>query len=167
MKANHKGKFIHANPQAVLSSALARYQFSTPEIRLLMRQVLGHAVSGRTIKRLVRSAGRRMKRGRPLSTPHIHKGDLNDLIEITSTGTESFNGNTLQFFHQIQQQFRLTPRQYLRWVAKFVRRGKYMMRRCLLCDKFFPSLETGERHCRGCQADRRRLLNEERRSSFG
>jgi hypothetical protein len=47
-----------------------------------------------------------------------------------------------------------------------VRRGKYMMRKCLLCDQFFSSLDSGERHCRECQGDRRRLLNEERRSSF-
>jgi hypothetical protein len=47
-----------------------------------------------------------------------------------------------------------------------VRRGKCMMRKCLLCGGFFPSLDSGERHCRACQGDRRRLLNEERRSSF-
>jgi hypothetical protein len=47
-----------------------------------------------------------------------------------------------------------------------VRRGKCMMRKCLLCDRFFPSQDSGERHCRACHGDRRRLLNEERRSSF-
>jgi hypothetical protein len=47
-----------------------------------------------------------------------------------------------------------------------VRRGKCMMRKCLLCDRFFPSLDSSERHCRACQGDRRRLLNEDRRSSF-
>jgi hypothetical protein len=41
-----------------------------------------------------------------------------------------------------------------------------MMRKCLLCDQLFPSLDSSERHCRACQVDRRRLLNEERRSSF-
>jgi hypothetical protein len=29
-----------------MSLALARYNFSTPEIRVLMRQVLGYALSG-------------------------------------------------------------------------------------------------------------------------
>jgi hypothetical protein len=47
-----------------------------------------------------------------------------------------------------------------------VRRGKCMMRKCLLCDHFFPSLDSAERHCRACRGNRRRLLNEERRSSF-
>jgi hypothetical protein len=41
-----------------------------------------------------------------------------------------------------------------------------MMRKCLLCDQLFPSPDSGERHCRDCQSNRRRLLNEERRSSF-
>jgi hypothetical protein len=91
---------------------------------------------------------------------------VSDLIETTSNGADAFGGNTLQFFHHVQVQFGLTPRQYLIWVAKFVRRGKFMMRKCLLCDQFFASQESGERHCRSCQVDRRRLLNEERRSSF-
>jgi hypothetical protein len=148
-----------------MSLALVRYNFSTPEIRLLMRHVLGHALSGRTIKRLARSAGNVLKRGRPPTTPRLHKGDVTDLIEATSTGIDVF-GNSLQFFHHIQVQFGLTPRQYRIWVAKFVRRGKHMMRKCLLCDQFFASQESGERHCRSCQGDRRRLLNEERHSSF-
>lgn len=166
MKRNFYCKSIHQNPEVIMSLALSRYNFSTPEIRLLLRHVLGHAPSGRTIKRLARSAGHRLKRGRPLTTPKVHKGDLNDLVELTSNGLEACSGNTLQLFHQIQLQFGLTPRQYLKWVAKFVRRGKFMMRRCLLCDRFFPSLDSGERHCRACQRDRRRLLNEERRSPF-
>jgi hypothetical protein len=61
-----------------------------------------------------------MKRGRPPTTPRVHKGDLSDLIEATSNGLEGFNGNTLQFFHHIQVQFGFTPRQYLKWVTKFV-----------------------------------------------
>ncbi len=155
-----------ADPQAVMSLALARYNFSTPEIRVLMRHVLSHAISGRTIKRLVRSSGRHIKRGRPRSTPRIRKGDVNDLIAITAKGPDAFNGNVLQLFQQVQVQFGLTPQQYLKWVANFVRRGKYMMRRCLLCERYFPSMDSGERHCGACRCNRRRLANEERRSSF-
>jgi len=166
MKRNYHSKSIHQKHEVIMSLALSRYNFSTPEIRLLLRQVLGHAPSGRTIKRLARSAGHRLKRGRPLTTPKVHKGDLNDLVELTSNGLEACSGNTLQFFHQIHLQFGLTPRQYLKWVAMFVRRGKCMMRKCLLCDRFFPSVDSGERHCRACQNNRRRLLNEDRRSTL-
>ena len=80
MKIIQKWQSGHANPYAVISLALARYNFSTPEIRVLMRHVLGHAISSRTIKRLVRSSGRHIKRGRPRSTPRIQKGDVNDLV---------------------------------------------------------------------------------------
>jgi hypothetical protein len=166
MKTCRSSKMTHANAHAVMSLGLWRYDFPISEIRMLMRQTLGNAVSGRTIKRLVRSTGRKMKRGRPRSTPRIRRGDLCDLIELTARGLESAGGNALQFFHEIQLQFGLTPRQYLRWVAKCVRRGKCMMRRCLLCGCFFSSLDSGERHCGACQVDRRRLVNEERRSSF-
>jgi hypothetical protein len=151
-------KNIHVDPYVTMSLALSQYHFSTPEIRLLMRHMLGHAISGRTIKRLARSAGNRLKRGRPRTTPRVRKGDMSDLIEAASNGLEGFNGHTLQFFHHIQVQFGLTPCQYLKWVAKFVRRGKCMMRRCLLCDRFFPSQDSGERHCQSCQLNRRRLL---------
>ena len=166
MKRNFRCKSIHQNPEVIMSLALSRYNFSTPEIRLLLRQVLGHALSGRTIKRLARSAGHRLKRGRPLTTPRVHRGELHDLILVTSNGLEECNGNILQFFHHIQRQFGLTPRQYLKWVVKSVRRGKCMMRKCILCDRFFPSLDSGERHCRACQSGRRRLLNEERQYFF-
>lgn len=47
------------------------------EIRLLMRHVLGHALSGRTLKRLARSTGCRLKRGRPPTTPRV--SELQDL----------------------------------------------------------------------------------------
>jgi hypothetical protein len=156
----------HVNPYVTMSLALSRYHFSTPEIRLLMRHVLGHALSGRTIKRLARLAGNRLKRGRPRTTPRVHKADISDLIEATSNGLDAFGGHTLQFFHHIQVQLGLTPRQYLMWVGKFVRRGKCMMRRCLLCAGFFASTDCGERHCKTCRGDRRRLVNEDRRSSF-
>ena len=159
-------KLLHPNHQSVMGLALARYNFSTPEIRLLMRHVLEYAVSGRTIKRLVRSTGRRLKRGRPLSTPRIHKGDVNYLIELTGNCAGSFNGNVLQFFQEIHVRFGLTPQQYLKWVAKSIRRGKCMMRSCLLCNEFFASMDSSERHCKACQANRRRLVNEERRSSL-
>lgn len=55
---------------------------------------------------------------------------MNDHIEATSNVLDVFNGHTLQFFQHIQVQFGLTPRQYPRWVAKFVRRGKCMVRKC-------------------------------------
>ena len=159
-------KNIHADPNVAMSVALSQYHFSTPEIRLLMRHVLGHALSGRTIKRVVRSAGRRLKRGRPRTTPRVHKKCVNDLIGATSEGLGVFDDNALHLLNHIEVQFGLSPRQYLKWVTQSVRRGKCMMRKCLLCDRFFPSQDSGERHCRACQGGRRRLLNEERRSSF-
>ncbi len=159
-------KNIHMDPNVAMSVALSQYHFSTPEIRLLMRHVLGHALSGRTIKRVVRSAGRRLKRGRPRTTPRVHKKCVNDLIGATSEGLGVFDGNALHFLNHIEVQFGLTPLQYLRWAAKFVRRGKYMMRKCLLCDRFFPSLYSGERHCKRCQPTRYHLVKEEARSVF-
>ncbi len=166
MKIIQKWQSRHPNSQAVISLALARYKFATPEIRALMRCVLGHAISGRTIKRLAKDSGHRLKRGRPRTTPKIHKGDLSALVELTSHGPDGFNGNALQLFHQVQGQFGLTPRQYLKWVAKYFRRGKCMMRRCLLCEALFASMDVGERHCKTCQGSRRRLLNEDHRSAF-
>jgi hypothetical protein len=166
MKKDWCCKKLHVSPHVVMSLALSRYHFATPEIRLLMRHTLGYALSGRTIKRLAKSAGRRLKRGRPKTTPRVQKRQLNDLIEATSAGLDVFNGNALHFLNQIELEFGLSPRQYLKWVTQYVRRGKYMMRKCLLCGGFFPSLHSGERHCRACQGDRRRLLNEDRRSSF-
>ncbi len=166
MKIIQKWQSRHANSQAVISLALGRYKFATPEIRLLMRCVLGHAISGRTIKRLAKDSGHRLKRGRPRTTPKIHKGDLSALVELTSHGPDSFNGNALQLFHQVQGQFGLTPRQYLKWVAKCFRRGKCMMRRCLLCGDLFPSLESGERHCGECRPNRHGLLTKSRQSLF-
>lgn len=149
-KIIQKRQSRHANSQAVISLALVRYNFSTPELRVLMRHVLGHAISGRTIKRLAKDSGHRLKRGRPRTTPKIHKGDLSALVELTSHGPDGFNGNALQLFHQAQGQRGLTPRQYLQWVARSIRRGKCMMRRCLLCEEFFASMDSGERHCRAC-----------------
>jgi hypothetical protein len=166
MKKNWCCKNIHVPPDMLISLALSRYHFATPEIRLLMRNTLGYALSGRTIKRLAKSAGRRLKRGRPRTTPRVQKKQVNDLIETTSAGLDVFNGNALHFLNHIELEFGLAPRQYLKWVTQSVRRGKCMMRKCLLCGDFFPSLDSGERHCRACQDDRRRLLNEDRRSSF-
>jgi hypothetical protein len=113
MRTGQRCKNIHVDPYVAMSLALSQYHFSTPEIRLLMRHVLGHAISGRTVKRLARSAGSRLKRGRPRTTPRVHKGDMSDLLEVTSNGVEFFSGNALQFFHHIHVQFGLTPRQYL------------------------------------------------------
>jgi hypothetical protein len=166
MKKNWCCKSVHVPPHVLTSLALSRYHFSTPEIRLLIRQVLGHAPSGRTIKRLARSAGTKLRRGRPPTTPRVQKKDIHSLIETTSNGLSTSGANSLHLFYQIQVQFGLTPRQYLKWVAQSVRRRKCMMRKCLLCAQLFPSQDSGERHCRSCRGDRRRLLNEERRSSF-
>jgi len=99
MNPDRDHKLVQHNRQSVISLALVRYNFSTPEIRVLMRHVLGHAVSGRTIKRLARSAGQRLKRGRPATTARVHKSDAGDLIEATGNGLDLFSGNTLQFFH--------------------------------------------------------------------
>ncbi len=165
MRKTWRCKNIHVDPHVAMSLALSQYRFATPEIRLLMRHVLGHALSGRTIKRLAKSAGSRLKRGRPPTTPRVRKGDLSDLIEATSNGLD-VGGHTLQLFNHIQVQFGLTPRQYLMWVVNFVRRGKYMMRKCLLCGELFPSGDSGERHCKQCQSTRRHLVKEEGRSVF-
>jgi hypothetical protein len=151
-------KNIHVDPNVAMSIALSQYHFSTPEIRLLMRHVLGHALSGRTIKRMVKSAGRRLKRGRPRTTPTVHKKCLNDLIAASSEGLGVFDGNALHFLNHIQVQFGLSPLQYLKWVTRSVRRGKCMVRKCLLCDRFFPSVDSGERHCPNCKGKRRSLV---------
>jgi len=166
MNSKRNCKCFRHDRQSVISLALVRYNFSTPDIRLLMRQVLGHAVSGRTIKRLVRSTGRRLKRGRPRSTPRIHKGELNRLVELTSNGAGSFNGNALQLLAEIHVEFGLTPLQYLKWAAQSMRRGKCMMRRCLLCRSLFPSTSAGERHCRSCKSQRNRLIRTDEPSGF-
>jgi len=42
-----------------------------------MRRVLGHALSSRTLQRLARSTGSRLKRGRPPTTPRV--SELQDL----------------------------------------------------------------------------------------
>ena len=135
---------IHVDPNVAMSVGLSQYHFSTPEIRLLMRHVLGHAISGRTIKRMVKSAGRRLKRGRPLTTPRVHKKCVNDLIAASSEGLGLFDGNALHFLNHIEVQFGLSPRQYLKWVTRYMRRGRCMMRKCLLCGGFFPSLDSGK-----------------------
>lgn len=166
MKKNWCCKNVHVSPHVLISLALSRYHFSTPEIRLLMRHALGYALSGRTIKRLAKSAGRRLKRGRPKTTPRVQKKQLNDLIETTSAGLDLFNGNALHFLNHIELEFGLSPRQYLKWVTQCVRRGKCMMRRCLFCGELFPSTESGERHCKRCQSTRHHLVREEGRSVF-
>ena len=157
-------KNIHVDPNVVMSVALSQYHFSTPEIRLLMRHVLGHAISGRTIKRVVRSAGRRLKRGRPRTTPKVHRKCVDALIGVTAEGLGVFDGNALHFLNHIEVQFGLSPLQYLKWVTQYVRRGKCMMRKCLICGGFFASLDSSERHCQGCKTSRRRLLKAETRS---
>ena len=105
MNPNQNCKLVQHHHQSVISLALVQYNFSTPEIRMLMRYMLGHAVSGRTIKRLARSTGHRLKRGRPPSTPRVSKGDLSNLLELTSNSVGSFAGNTLHLLHEIYSQF--------------------------------------------------------------
>jgi hypothetical protein len=166
MKKNWCCKNIHVDPQVAVSLALSQYDLATPEIRVLMRNVLGHALSARTIKRLVRSSGNRLRRGRPPTTPRVHKRDFHDLIEVTSNGLSVSGANTLHFLHQIHLQFGLTPRQYLTWVIESVRRGKCVMRNCLFCGDLFPSTGSGERHCKRCRPTRRHLVQEEGRSIF-
>jgi len=166
MKKTWCCKNIHVNPQVAVSLALSQYDLATPEIRVLMRNVLGHALSARTIKRLVRSSGRRLKRGRPRTAPRINNRQVGDLIRTTSEGLEPFGGNVLHFLNQVEIEFGLSPRQYLKWVTQCVRRGKYMMRHCLLCKDVFPSLDSGDRHCRRCTADRQRLLRQNNQSIF-
>src|SRR5262245_64042389 len=78
MKKTWCCKNVHVPPHVLTSLALSRYHFSTPEIRLLMRQTLGYALSGRTIKRLAKLAGHRLKRGRPKTTPRAQKRQLNE-----------------------------------------------------------------------------------------
>ena len=160
MSARNSCRCHDADPQARIALALTRYGFATPEIRVLMRHVTGHAISGRTIKRLVRSTGRRMKRGRTARTPSVRSRNLSDLLEITcSSSGDSFEASTLHLIHEIAKLFELTPRQYLGWIATSIRRGKCMMRNCLLCDAAFASSDSSERHCRECRNDRRRRLN--------
>jgi hypothetical protein len=157
-------KSVRLPPLALTTLALLQYRFATPEIRLLMRHTLGYALSGRTIKRLAKSHGRRLKRGRPKTTPRVQKKQLNDLIETTSARLDVFNGNALHFLNHIELEFGLSPRQYLKWVTQYVRRGKCMMWKCLICGGFFASLDSSERHCQGCKTSRRRLLKAETRS---
>ena len=106
----------------------------------LMRHVLGHTISGRTIKRLARLAGTRLKRGRAPTPPRVHNKDLDDLIKITSGGLAAFNDNALHFLNQVNLGFGLSPRQYLKWATQFVRRGKYMMRNVSNATIFSPPL---------------------------
>ena len=164
MRKTSRCRNVHPDPHVRTSVALSRYQFTTPDIRLLMRHVLGHALSARTIKRKARSAGTQLKRGRPKTTPRVHKKQQHDLIAATSAGLDVFNGNALHFLNHIELEFGLSPRQYLKWVTQYVRRGKCMMRKCLICGGFFASLDSSERHCRGCKTSRRRLLKAETRS---
>lgn len=166
MSAQYRCRCSHADPRARIALALTRYRFATPEIRVLMRHVTGHAISGRTIKRLVRSNGGCMKRGRPASTPRVQSRTIPNLIELTCSNEDSFAANALNRFQEAATQFGVTPRQYLGWITASIRRGKCMMRNCLLCDAAFASSNSGERHCRKCQGDRRRRVREERRMTF-
>lgn len=110
-------------PYGAISLALSKYNFGAPDIRIVISHLLGIALSRRSIRLLVKSGGNGLKHGRPPGTLKINKDDLFRLIELTSGGLESFSGNTLHLLDHIKVQFGLSPRQYLDWVARFVRGG--------------------------------------------
>jgi len=141
-----------------MSLALSKYHFSTADIREIIHYVLGHAPSERGVCRLARSDGSKRKRGRPPTIPKIKRRDLHDLIVATSWDPQIFDGNMLHFLHYIELQFGLSPHQYLSWVTRFVRHGKYMMRNCFLCGDLFPSVGSGDRRCRSCRVNSQRTL---------
>lgn len=151
-------KCISGDPSAAMSLALSKYHFSTADIREIIRHVLGHAPSKRSTCRLSRSDGSKLKQGRPPTIPKVKRGSLYSVIEVTGKGFDTFSGNTLHFLHYIELQFGLSPRQYLNWIARFVRHGRYMMRSCLLCGNLFPSTDSGDRHCRACRVNSQRIL---------
>ncbi len=166
MKPKQIDKCISVDPSAAMSLALSKYHFSTADIREIIRYVLGHAPSERGVSRLARSDGSKGKRGRPPTIPKIKRRDLHNLIVATSWDPQIFDGNMLHFLHHIELNFGLAPSQYLNWVTRFVRHGKYMMRSCLLCGDLFPSLQSGDRHCRQCHGHRQRRLREDGQSIF-
>ena len=45
---------------------------------------------------------------------------MSDLKERTINGLEDFSARNIQFFRRIQVPFGLTPRRYLKWVAKLL-----------------------------------------------
>ena len=158
MRRKRFDKCISLDPYAAMSLALSKYHFSSPDIREIIRHVLGHAPSTQSTCRLSRSDGSKLKQGRPPTIPKIKKRDLHDLIVATSWNPQVFDGNMLHFVQYIELQFGLSPRQYLNWVTRFVRHGRYMMRSCLLCGDPFPSMDSGDRHCRACRVNRQRIL---------
>ncbi|MCZ6563205.1 MAG: hypothetical protein O6948_09860 [Deltaproteobacteria bacterium] len=151
-------KCISVDLSAAMSLALSKYHFSTADIREIIHYVLGHAPSERGVCRLARSDGSKRKRGRPPTIPKIKRRDLHDLIVATSWDPQIFDGNMLHFLHYIELQFGLSPHQYLSWVTRFVRHGKYMMRCCFLCGDLFPSVGSGDRRCRSCRVNSQRTL---------
>ena len=140
-----------------ISVALSHYGFSSSDIRWVIGVVLGNPPPRRKISRMARTNRDMLTRGRPPTIPKVYKRALRDLIAVTHLDPRAFNGNTLHFLHNIEIQFGLSPCQYLNWVARYVRRGGCMMRRCLLCRDLFPSLGSGERHCQHCSLTRRRM----------
>jgi len=144
MRRKRCDKYIPVNPSATISLALSKYHFSTADIGEMIRFVTRTIPSKWSTKRLSRSDGSYLKQGRPPIIPKVKRDGL----------------------YHIELQFGLTPRQYINWVATFMRHGKYLMRRCLLCGDLFPSLESADRHCRQCLANRRQLLRENGQSIF-
>ena len=67
-----------------------------------MRQIIGYALSGRTIKRLAKSAGPPIETWPAKNNTASAKKQLNDLIETTSAGRDAFNGNALHFLKHIE-----------------------------------------------------------------
>ncbi len=158
MRRKRFDRCIFVDPSAAMSLALSKCHFSTADIREITRHVLGHAPSKRSTCRLARSDGSKLKQGRPPTIPKVKRGSLYSLIEVTVKGVDTAMGNTLHFLHYIELQFGLSPRQYLNWVTRFVRHGRYMMRSCLLCGDLFPSMDSGDRHCRACRGNSQRIL---------
>ena len=124
------------SPRVLTSLAVSQHHFGLLKSRS-RSETLGYALSGRKIQRLAKSAGRRLKRGRPRTTPRIHKVDLSDLIEATSNGLEASNDNALQHSGGIRSH----ATSYLSWVADSVQRGNCMIR-ILLIERRAPVLHT-------------------------
>jgi len=128
-------------------SFLMPLRISSAEIRLLMRQVLGHALSGRTLNCPARSTGSRLKRGHPPTTPRVHKGDMSDLIDLTNRGIGVFSGYRLQSVHHVQVPFGPHTPSVSQVGGKVAHRRSY-----LGCNESFHYVQRGDRDYDGCRA---------------
>ncbi len=84
MRPKRFDKYSSVDPSAAMSLALSKYHFSTPDIREIIRYVLGQALSKRGVSRLASSDGSKLKQGRPRTIPKVNERDPYDLIELTS-----------------------------------------------------------------------------------